>query len=80
MQKNSLWTAPTSFLTPPPSKAELEVAELRRELERIVGELVSSPAHAYHSIPTVAYGLSKLGVNVYTQVASLRTAPYCKSL
>ena len=59
-----------SRLTPLEFLTELDVPALRCHLARIVDELTSSPDHAYHSIPTVAYGLSKLGVNVYAQVAS----------
>lgn len=59
-----------SRLTPLEFLTELDVPGLRCHLARIIDELASSPDHAYHSIPTVAYGLSKLGVNVYAQVAS----------
>ena len=44
----------------------LEVPGLRSTLLGIINDLGGDEAHPYHSIPTVGYGLSKLGLNCYT--------------
>lgn len=41
------------------------------KLQDTLGELIdglSDPSSSYHNIPTVAYGISKMGVNCYTQI------------
>eukprot|EP00664_Eupelagonemidae_sp_cell27_P006224 gene6224-8362_t len=45
----------------------LELPALRRLLAQLVDGL-RDPAHPYHAIPTVAYALSKVGVNCHAQV------------
>ena len=51
-------------------RPSLTTSDLRQELSRLVDGLsdVLNPYHA--TIPTVAYGLSKCGVNVWTQLAA----------
>ena len=46
----------------------LGTQELCRMLAQMVNELGSNPAHPYHAIPTVDYGISKMGVNLYAQM------------
>lgn len=46
----------------------LNESELRALLSEIVDALDQNPEHPYHRIPTIGYGLSKLGVNVFTQM------------
>jgi NAD(P)-dependent dehydrogenase (short-subunit alcohol dehydrogenase family) len=58
-----LTAAHRDLLTQP----SLELNSLRHVLAEIIEEL-GDAGHAYHSIPTVVYGLSKLGVNCYTQM------------
>lgn len=43
-------------------------AELRAKLSKLIDALEADPAHPYHAIPTVGYGISKLGVNCYTEL------------
>lgn len=50
------------------SSASLELPALRELLAQIVAQIGADGEHPYHAIPTVAYGLSKLGVNCYTQI------------
>ena len=45
----------------------LTVEALEQHLASIL-ESLQDPQHEYHRIPTVGYGLSKLGVNCYTQI------------
>jgi hypothetical protein len=41
-----------------------------------VPQALRDPEHAYHAIPTVGYGLSKMGLNCLTQAPqNLRGAP-----
>ena len=46
----------------------LDPAGLRVLLAGMLDELGTDPQHPCHAIPTIGYGLSKLGVNVYTQI------------
>lgn len=47
----------------------LELPTLRRLLNELMEALVRDSTHPYHaSVPTVAYSLSKLGVNAYAQI------------
>lgn len=52
-------------------KALMEDALSLSKLQDTLVELISglsNPSSSYHSIPTVAYGISKMGVNCYTQI------------
>jgi len=46
----------------------LKLPELHSLLNQVVEELGRNTAHKYHAIPTVDYGISKMGVNLYTQM------------
>jgi len=56
--------------------ASLDVRRLSGVLSRLVDDL-HRPDNPYHAIPTVAYGLSKLGVNCYTQVLARQYTMMC---
>lgn len=49
----------------------LDVATLTKTM-REIEEGLKSCEHPYHEIPTVAYGLSKMAVNCYTQILARR--------
>eukprot|EP00928_Gymnodinium_smaydae_P004890 TRINITY_DN11678_c0_g1_i3.p1 TRINITY_DN11678_c0_g1~~TRINITY_DN11678_c0_g1_i3.p1 ORF type:complete len:296 (-),score=55.59 TRINITY_DN11678_c0_g1_i3:25-912(-) len=48
----------------------LDVITLQKVLAQIVDEIDSDPCHVYRDIPTVGYGLSKMGVNCFTQIVA----------
>lgn len=55
----------------------LELPALRSMLSQIMDDLGAHAEHPYHAIPTVAYGLSKMGVNVYTQLLARQYPTLC---
>lgn len=48
----------------------LDASKLQDFLRRIVDEIHGDPDHIYRSIPTLGYGISKMGLNCLTQIFS----------
>merc|ERR1711982_318393 len=47
---------------------DLDELRLRGILIKLVDEIHEDPDHLYREIPTVAYGISKMGLNCLTQI------------